>query len=78
MKKIMTGSSKDRPNASRSFRQKERYSLKEIIGLRKSDENSTKKLNAGGRARKYPKRTPPTNNRVEVITKGTTYFFSVL
>src|SRR5512136_2968976 len=78
MKKIMTGSSKERPKASNSFMASERYSLKEIIGLRMSDENSTKKPNAGGRAKKYPKRTPPINNRDEVITKGITYFFSDL
>jgi hypothetical protein len=50
-KKITTGSSKDTQNASRSFRERERYSRIENMGLRKSDENSTKKLNAGGRAR---------------------------
>jgi len=52
MKKIMTGSSKDMPNASRSFRVKERYSRREKSGLRISDENSTKKPNAGGSAMK--------------------------
>ncbi len=49
---MKTGISKQRPKARRNLSVRLRYSLKEIIGLRKSVEKLTKKLKAGGSAMK--------------------------
>ena len=45
---MKTGISKQRPKARRNFSVRLRYSLKEIIGLRKSVEKLTKKLEGRG------------------------------
>jgi len=67
---MKTGISKTTPKARRNLSIRDIYSLKEIMGLRISEENVMKNAKAGGNTRKYPKRMPPTNSNVEVTTKG--------
>jgi len=76
IKKIKTGSWKETPKPRRNFRVRDKYSLKDNIGLRKSVLKDTKNLKAGGNTRKYPKHKPPENRMVEARTKGMAYFFS--